>query len=78
MNQKFPVDRENVVSTFLFNKWILKQLCVEGNKNGLILDNFIASSLKNNFKQFRKVFSYLVASENKFSNKIVYETFILV
>ena len=43
--EKFPENADSVVADFLFDRWIMKEVCEDGNKNGLIATQPITGAL---------------------------------
>ena len=44
LHSKFPMHSGSLIAEFLFDRWILKALCTDANKNGLITNAFIKNS----------------------------------
>lgn len=63
---KFPHSTEQVVSKFVFDRWLLRELCDEGNKNGLITEQFISEDLFNNLQLLKEALCILNSSDRCF------------
>jgi hypothetical protein len=59
---KFPNRSESVISEFLFDRWLLKAFCDEGNKNGIVKSAFLVDNLYKNLSLVRDALSSLVSS----------------
>lgn len=64
---KFPSYADSVVSEFLFDRWLLKALCDDGNKTGLVTSVFISDNLSRNLQLVRDALSSLIASTAEFN-----------
>ena len=54
---------DSVVAEFLFNRWLIKALCEDGHKNGLITTIPIAGELKSNLSIIRDALTALISAE---------------
>ena len=63
---KFPMRSEGIISEFLFDRWLLKALCDDGNKSGLITTEFVSGSLSKNLLLVKDAISSLVSSDAEF------------
>ena len=57
---------DGIIAEFLFDRWFLKALCDDGNKNGLVTNNFIRENLAKNLQIVRDALSSLVSSDAEF------------
>jgi len=53
---------DTVVGEFLFDRWLLKELCEDSNKNGLVTNVPIRSALKRNLCIVKDALSALISS----------------
>lgn len=68
MDSKFAGQTQNVISEFIFSRWLLKALCDEGHTNGLITKELVVheSDLWNNLQLAKDALICLVsASEDE-------------
>jgi len=63
---KFPMRSFGIIAEFLFDRWLLKAFCDEGNKTGLVKHAFVAESLYRNLSLVRDALSSLVSSQAEF------------
>ena len=64
--EKFEMRADSVVAEFLFDRWLIKALCEDGNKNGLITTIPIAGALKNNLSMVREALTALISAETDY------------
>ena len=49
------------MAEFLFERWILKELCTDGNKNGLVTNLPIQGELKRNLSLIKDALTALIS-----------------
>ena len=69
---KFPERSESIISEFLFDRWLLKALCDEGNKNGLVKNSFLVDDLHKNLSLVKDALSSLVSTRLEFEVAVYY------
>ena len=67
VSKKFPSSANTVLADFLFGRWLLKELCIEANKNGLISEFAVAGSLKINLGIIKAALTGLISSDDEFT-----------
>ena len=70
IEDKFPQCADTVVADFLFNRWILKALCEDGNKNGLITSLPISGILQTNLSLVQMALTALISTDSDYQNII--------
>ena len=66
--EKFPERAETTVAEFLFGRWLMQELCVDSNKNGLISEFPLAGYLKQNLALVKDALTGLISSEVDYEN----------
>ena len=51
---------------FLFDRWLLKEFCLDGNKNGLVTNVPIKGALQRNLCIVRNALSALISSQDDY------------
>lgn len=67
VQDKFPKRAETIISDFLFDKWLIAELCTtRSNKNGLISDQFVKSALARNLALVKDALVALLSSQDDY------------
>lgn len=61
--QKFPERAETIIAEFLFGRWLMRELCVDANKNGLISEFPLVGYLRKNLDLVKEALTGLISSE---------------
>lgn len=63
---KFPAWADSCVAEFLLNRWLGKEMCEDGNLNGLIPDLVVRSALKRNLTLAKEALEGLLGGSRDF------------
>lgn len=63
---KFPRATGSVICKFIFDKWLMNELCNNGNKNGLVTDHFIRQNLYKNLQLLKDAICILNSPDRQF------------
>ena len=67
VSEKFPSNANTVLADFLFGRWLLKDLCIEANKNGLLSEFAVTGALKINLGIVKAALTGLISSDDEFT-----------
>lgn len=67
VRRRFALQADCVIAEFIFDRWILKALCQDANKNGLITETFLNErNLATNLQLLKDAFSSMLSSQQEF------------
>ena len=64
--QKFPERAHTVLAEFLFGRWLMRELCIDANKNGLITEFPLTGFLELNMLTVKDALTGLLSSEDDY------------
>ena len=64
--QKFPQRADTAIAELLFGRWLLKALCIDSNKNGLVTEFPLVGFLKQNLAVVKDALTGLISSKDDF------------
>ena len=65
-SERFAERADSVIAEYIFDKWLMKALCKDGNKNGLITSLPITGALQNNLSMIQEALTALISSDSDY------------
>ena len=64
--ESFPLRGDTAIAEFLFDGWILKALCNDANKTGLVTNVALNGALRQNLSLVKDALTALISSKEDF------------